>query len=33
MLAVNGNRYLISFCDADEKDSALLIFLDTILPP
>jgi hypothetical protein len=33
MIATNDKRYLISFRDADEMKSALLEFVDTILPP
>ncbi|MGB9720865.1 MAG: hypothetical protein ACPL28_05230 [bacterium] len=33
LVAVNGKRYLISFSDGDEIESALLSFFDTLLPP
>ncbi|MEO0184920.1 MAG: hypothetical protein ABIL22_05015 [candidate division WOR-3 bacterium] len=33
LIAVNGNRYLMSFNDGDEQESALLSFFDTLLPP
>ncbi|MEO0122906.1 MAG: hypothetical protein ABIL69_02745 [candidate division WOR-3 bacterium] len=33
LVSVNGNKYLISFSDAFESESALLYFFDTPLPP